>query len=209
MSLSQEDIEKYFTRKDGTYLCARWGRPIAPVIFGVDETSLEVFKAALEAVVVLADHKMSETDPELGSNLMIFFCSDWNELAAVPHLEKLVPDLQILVERLIKSDANQYRIFRFEEDGAIKAAFVFLRLDEHMANATADTIALSQATQTILLWSDTAFMDASPLGIVEDKAVLKPEIADIIRTAYDPTLPAVAKDKSHALRMAARLMVRQ
>ena len=72
MSLSQEDIEKYFTRKDGTYLCARWGRPIAPVIFGVDEASLEVFKAALEAVVVLADHKMAETDPELGSNLMIF-----------------------------------------------------------------------------------------------------------------------------------------
>ncbi|SHG87584.1 hypothetical protein SAMN05444003_1348 [Cognatiyoonia sediminum] len=209
MSLSQEDIEKYFTRKDGTYLCARWGRPIAPVIFGVDEASLEVFKAALEAVVVLADHKMAETDPELGSNLMIFFCKDWDELAAVPHLDKLVPDLQILVKRLIKSDANQYRIFRFEEDGAIKAAFVFLRLDEHMANATADTIALSQATQTILLWSDTAFMDASPLGIVEDKAVLKPEIADIIRTAYDPTLPAVAQDKSHALRMAARLMVRQ
>lgn len=209
MSLSQEDIEKYFTRKDGTYLCARWGRPIAPVIFGVDEASLEVFKAALEAVVVLADHKMAETDPELGSNLMIFFCKDWDELASVPHLDKLVPDLQILVKRLIKSDANQYRIFRFEEDGAIKAAFVFVRLDEHMASATADTIALSQATQTILLWSDTAFMDASPLGVVEDKAVLKPEIADIIRTAYDPTLPAVAQDKSHALRMAARLMVRQ
>ncbi len=209
MGLSQEDIAKYFTRKDGTYLCARWGRPIAPIIFGVDEKSLEVFKSAIEALVVLADHKMAETDPELGSNLMIFFCKDWDELTAVPNLDKLVPDLQMLVKRLIKTDANQYRIFRFDEDDAIKAAFVFLRLDEHMANATADTIALSQATQTILLWSDTAFMEASPLALMEDKAVLKPEIADIIRTAYDPTLPSVAKDESHALRMAARLMVRQ
>lgn len=207
--LTDKDIAAYFTRKDGTYLCARWGRPIAPVVFGVDEKSLEVFKAAIEAVTVLANHKMAETDPELGANLMVFFCKDWTELGEVPHLDKLVPDLQILIKRLIKSDANQYRIFRFEEDGAIKAAFVFLRLDEHMANATADTIALSQATQTILLWSDTAFMDASPLGIVEDKAVLKPDIADIIRTAYDPSLPAVAQDPSHALRMAARLLVRQ
>ncbi len=206
---TNKDIAKYFTRKDGKYLCARWGRPIAPIVFGVDEKSLDVFKAAIEAVVVLANHKMAETDPELGSNLMVFFCKDWDELPEVPNLNKLVPDLQILVKRLIKSDANQYRIFRFEEDGAIKAAFVFLRLDEHMANATADTIALSQAVQTILLWSDTAFMESSPLAVVEDKAVLKPDVADIIRTAYDPTLPAMSEDPSHSMRMAARLLVRQ
>ena len=152
---------------------------------------------------------MAETDPELGANLMVFFCKDWDELPEVPNLDKLVPDLQDMVGKLIKASANQYRVFRFDEEGAIKAAFVFLRLDEHMAEATADTIALSQAAQTILLWSDAAFAEAAPLAVHEGKTVLKPEIADVIRAAYDPRMPAVAQDPSHAMRLAARLAVQQ
>ena len=114
-----------------------------------------------------------------------------------------------MVGKLIKANANQYRVFRFDDEGAIKAAFVFLRMDQHMAEATADTIALSQATQTILLWSDMAFAEVTPLAVHEGKTVLKPEVADVIRTAYDPRMPAVAQDPSHAMRLAARLAVQQ
>ena len=32
-----------------------------------------------------------------------------------------------------------------------------------------------------------------------------PEIADLIRAAYDPVMPAVATDASHALRLSARV----
>jgi len=198
-------IESFFTRSDGSYVCARWGRPIAPVVFGVDEKTLTVFKGAFEAVVTLAGHQMAETDPELGTNLMVFFCKDWSELTEVPHLEKLVPDLGPLVAKLIAADANQYRIFRFDEADAIKAAFVFLRLDEHMAAVSADTLALSQAVQTILLWSDQAFRDGSPLAMIDGNAVLRPDVSQIIRAAYDPVMPAVARDASHALRLAARM----
>jgi hypothetical protein len=35
--------------------------------------------------------------------------------------------------------------------------------------------------------------------------MLRPEIAGVIRAAYDPVLPAMAQDPSHALRLAARL----
>jgi len=35
--------------------------------------------------------------------------------------------------------------------------------------------------------------------------VLRPEIADLIRAGYDPVLPAVAADSSHALRLCARI----
>ncbi len=199
------EIEKFFTRADGAYVFARWGRPIVPVVFGVDEASLAVFKGAIEAVVTLASHQMAETDPELGANLMIFFCKEWDELPEVPHLDQLVPDLDSLVGKLKQADANQYRIFRFDEGGAIRAAFVFLRMDAHMAAVAADTLALSQAVQTILLWSDRAFADQSPLALIADKAVLRPEIADVIRAAYDPVMPVVAQDASHALRLAARL----
>ncbi|MEY1554719.1 hypothetical protein AB3Y40_03705 [Yoonia sp. R2331] len=203
--MDASEIEALFTRSDGQYVCVRWARPIAPVVFGVDEATLGVFKGAIEAVVTLAGHQMAETDPELGANLMVFFCQDWDELPQVPHLDQLVPDLGPLVGRLKAAQANQYRIFRFDEAGAIKAAFVFLRYDDHLAAVSADTLALSQAVQTILLWSDRAFVDTSPLAVVNDTTVLRPDVADVVRAAYDPVMPAVARDASHALRVAARL----
>ncbi|WP_306152706.1 hypothetical protein [Roseovarius sp. MMSF_3281] len=202
-----EQVEALFTRADGRYLFARWGRPIAPIVFGVDDATLEVVKGAVEAMAVLAGHQMAETDPELGVNLMFFFFRDWEELREVPDLDRMVPDLGPLVDKLIAGDANQYRIFRFDEAGAIKAAFVFLRMDKELSKVPAETLALSQMVQTILLWSDKAFQDCSPLASVpdQDTVILRPDIAEVIRAAYDPVMPVVAEDPSHALRLAARL----
>ncbi|MCR9111870.1 MAG: hypothetical protein NXH84_01280, partial [Rhodobacteraceae bacterium] len=185
---------------------ARWGRPIVPVIFGVDDRTLETVKGAIEAVVLMAGHRMAETDPELGANLMIFFFREWDELPEVPNLDRLVPDLHPLVERLKAADANQYRVFRFDEAGAIKASFVFLRMDRELSSLPADTLALAQVAQTIVLWSDTAFTDRSPLAKApEGKVILRPDIGAVIRAAYDPAMPAMAQDASHALRLSARL----
>ncbi len=203
--LTPEAITALFTRSDGSYAFARWGRPIAPVVFGVEDDTLKVIKGALEAVVTLAGHEMAETDPELGANLMVFFCRDWSELVQVPNLDRLVPDLGPLVARLEAAEANQYRIFRFDAGGGIKASFVFLRMDTHLQAVSADVLALSQVVQTILLWSDLAFRDRAPLAIVDGHTILRPDIAGLIRAAYDPVLPAVASDPAHALRLFARL----
>ncbi len=200
-----EQIEALFTRADGTFLFARWGRPIVPVVFGVEEDTLRVMKGAFEAVVMLAGHRMAEVDPELGANLLVFFVRDWAELPQVPDLERLVPELPALCARLEAAEANQYRLFRFDALGAIRAAFVFLRMDDHLAAVPAETLALSQSVQTMLLWSDRAFSGTSPLAMVNGQAMLRPEIAGVIRAAYDPVLPAMAQDASHALRLAARL----
>lgn len=198
------EIEALFTRSDGQYLFARWGRPLVPVVFGVDDASLSVFKGAFEAVVTLAGHKMAETDPELGANLMVFCFRDWAELLDVRDLGRLVPELPALVAKLEVAGANQYRIFRFDPTGAIKAAFVFLRMDAALAAMEAETLALAQAVQTIVLWSDRAFDGTSPLARVGDRVVLRPEIGAVIRAAYDPVMPPVARDASHALRLVAR-----
>lgn len=206
--MDADQVQALFTRADGQYLCARWGRPIVPVVFGVEEATLSVVKGAIEAVVALAGHRMAETDPELGANLMVFFFRDWAELPQVPNLDRLIPDLAPLCARLAAAEANQYRIFRFDEAGAIRAAFVFVRMDRHMAAVPAETLALLQAVQVILLWSDTAFTDVSPLVQGrEEAALLRPEIAGVIRAVYDPVLPGVARDASHALRVAARIGV--
>ncbi|WP_282120668.1 hypothetical protein [Ruegeria atlantica] len=203
--MTPEDIQSLFTRESGEFLFARWGRPIVPIVFGVEEETLTTIKGAFEAVVSLADHKMAETDPELGANCMVFFFRDWKELLEVPDLDRLVPDLAPLVDRLIAADANQYRVFRFEEDGAIRAAFVFLRMDEELSKVPAETLALSQVVQTILLWSDTAFRTQSPLAVAGEATILRPEIAGLIRAAYDPVLPGASQDPAHALRLFARL----
>lgn len=207
--MDAEAVEALFTRGDGSYLFARWGRPIVPVVFGVADETLPVIKGAFEAVVALAGHKMAETDPELGANLMVFFVRDWEELPAVPGLDRLVPELAALIARLDGVGANQYRIFRFEGSGAIKAAFVFLRMDAALAEMPAETLALAQAVQTILLWSDRAFDRTSPLARAGEAVILRPEIATLIRAAHDPVLPPVARDPSHALRLAARCALLQ
>ncbi len=205
--MTADQIEALFTRADGSYAFARWGRPIAPVAFGVQDETLGVIKGAIEAVCTLAGHETTDMDPELGSNFMWFFFSDWDELPEVPGLDRLVPDLVPLVARLKAAEANQYRVFRFDDAGGIKACFVFVRMDDALAALPADTLVLGQVAQSIVLWSDLAFAASSPLAIAGQTTVLRPDIAEVICAAYDPVMPVSARDKAHALRLAARLEV--
>ncbi|PHO02938.1 hypothetical protein CSC82_13495 [Rhodobacteraceae bacterium 4F10] len=205
--MTPEAVQALFTRNDGNYTFARWGRPIVPIVFGVQDETLKVVKGAIEAVATLAGHQMAESDPELGANLMFFFFREWEELLDVPDLGRLIPDLPALVARLSQADATQYRAFRFDDDNAIQAAFVFLRMNEEMSQMPADGLALAQAVQVMLLWGDKAFSETSPLAILPDSGatVLRPEIAAIIAAAYDRMMPVSADDASHALRLFARL----
>lgn len=205
--MTPDDIKALFTGSDGNFHAARWGRPIVPVVFGVETETLDVIKAAVEAVVTLAGHEIAETDPELGANTMMFFCRDWDELLSLPKLEELVPGLSDLVPRLIAAEATQYRTFRFDDQGAIKACFVFVRVAGAVADMPAEVLALSQAVQLIQLWSESAFATTSPLAMANGVAVLRPEIAAVIAATYDPILPVGSKDPSHALRLFARLQL--
>lgn len=198
-------IAPLFTRPEGGYFFARWGRPIVPVVFGADAATLALMKGAIEAVVALAGHKMAETDAELGANLMIFLFRDWQELLEVPNLDRMIDGLAGTVARLEAAGANQYRSFRFDEAGAIRACFSFIRLDAALAGLPAETIALNQAVRMILAWGEAAFAAQSPLAEAQGVAVLRADLAALIRAAYDPVLPASASDPSHALRLAARL----
>ncbi len=203
--MTPDQITALFTRRDGDFLCARWGRPIVPVVFGVEDATLATVKGAIEAVIAHAGHRMSETDVELGANLMVFFFRDWAELPQVPNLDRLIPDLAPLCDRLAAQGANQYRAFRYDAEGTIRAAFVFLRMDRHLQALPAADLALAQAAQVMLSWGEDAFAAVSPLARDGDRVILRPAIASLIRAAYDPVLPPVARDATHALRLLARL----
>jgi hypothetical protein len=208
--LDASEIEALFTRADDSYSFARWGRAISPVVFGVTDETLQVVKGAIEAVCLVSNHHMAETDPELGSNAMFFFFSDWAELLEVPNLDQLVPDLKEMVARVTAAGANQYRVFRFDDDGAIRACFTFVRMDAALEEVPAETLALNHAVQMMVLWSDRAFQDSSPLAVLDGGGVIvKPEISGLLAAAYDAVMPVAANDPAHALRIAARMPQKQ
>jgi hypothetical protein len=206
VDMTPEQVQALFEDGQGGYWFARWARPIVPVVFGVEDATLAMVKGAIEAVVALAGHRMAQTDPEMGANLIVFFVRDWDELLGVPDLQGLIGDIGPLVARLRAAKANQYRMFRFETNGGIRAAFVFLRMDAALAQLPADVLALGQMVQVMLLWGEAAFAHRAPLVAGPSGAAeLRPEIATLLRVAYDPVLPDAADDASHALRLYARL----
>ena len=204
--MTAENITALFTRTDGSFQFARWGRPIAPIVFGLDDASLANLKGAIEAMVLHVGHQMAETDPELGSNAMFFFFQNWDELLAVPDLDQLIPDLPDLVARLSAQKAGQYRLFRFDDAGAIRACFSFIRVDQTLLAEPLEAVSLSLAIQIMLAWGPKAFEIQTPLAQTPSgEIVVHPRLHALLQAAYDPVLPAANSDASHALRLAARL----
>lgn len=202
-ALSVAAIEQLFTRKDGNYSFARWGRPIAPIVFGVDDDTLGYLKDAIAQTVAVTGGTLAETDPEFGANFMWFFCTDWDEIAAVPDLEKLVPDLQNLVASLSEKNVNQHRMFIFDTHGAIKMCLLFTRMKGAIADMPVNFLATGEVLQSLLTWSEGAFSTQSPIAVIEENGIciVKPNYAALVRAAYDPILPPCALDASHALRL--------
>ena len=205
IDLTPEHIEHLFAHPDG-YHFARWGRPIAPIVFGVDDDSLNVMKDAMARTVAVTGGVLAETDPELGANFMWFFVRSWDELLGVPNLDQLIPNMAALVEKLTEEGASQYRSFTFDEDGAIKFCVTFFNMSGPIADTPIQVLVTGETVQCLALWSKSAFDAESPIGLLEENGlcVVKPDYASLIRAAYDPVMPGAAEDASHALRLSAR-----
>ncbi|MEM7423812.1 MAG: hypothetical protein AAF334_08810 [Pseudomonadota bacterium] len=203
-----EFVEAAFTRSDGSFRFHRWGRPIAPAIIGTNDEGCRVFENAIKTVAKMAAHPVEDLDPELGANLLVFLVNEWEELEDAPNLIKLIPNLTSLIADLDRIGANQYRVFGFDPVHAIRICTVFLRYDEELKQVSAGTLALGQAYQSMLLWSDAAFRSESPLAITpEGLCLIKPSYASLLRVAYDRTLPDTATDPAFSHRLAARMSV--
>ncbi|MFT4012574.1 MAG: hypothetical protein QM682_04040 [Paracoccus sp. (in: a-proteobacteria)] len=187
--MTVEEITELFSR-DGLYRCARWGRPVAPVIFGLSDETLDIFRTVTRAALGHAGHLLAETDPEMGANMMTFFLRDWDELDDIPDLD-LLTGIQDLPERLRRADADRYRIFRFDAGGGIRACLNFLSMDGPLAEEHPARLAEAVVMRSLLTFS-------------REVAPSRP-LAELIRAAYDPVMPVLAIDPTHAMRLAARL----
>lgn len=184
-----ERIAALFTR-DAQYFCARWGRPVAPVIFGLADETLDIFRRVTGAALAHAGILQAETDPEMGANMLGFFARDWDELAEIPDLDQLTGQTD-LPARLKSVTADQYRIFRFDADRGIRACITLVNMGGRLADAHPAQLAETLVMRSLLTFAQ----DVTP----------SPELAALIRAAYQPAMPLVARDPSHALRLAARI----
>ena len=197
-----------FTSPDQRYHFARWGRPIAPVVFGVGDENLPHLKDAIAMTVGISGGMLVDTDPELGANFMWFFCRDWDEMLVIPDLDKLIPNFVNLITELQEKNATRYRSFGFEKNGAIQLCVVLIRVDAATERMSLQTLGTSETFQSLLTFGENAFDVHSPIATIKvnNLCIVKPEYAAVVRAAYDPALPAASNDSAHALRVSARAM---
>jgi hypothetical protein len=200
-------IAALFTRADGSFRFARWGRPLAPMVYGTNDEGIGIVEAALGEVAGLGGLRLAGTDPELGANFLVFFCRDWAELPQVPGLGRMIPELADLVARLAGAGANQYRLFGFDGAGAIRFCITLIRYDAELQRVPAQALALGQCLQGLLLWSERAFAAESPIAIAPGggQAVVKPWYRALIGAAYDAAIPVASAEPALVLRLAARV----
>jgi len=114
-------FEALFARRPN--YCLPGGAPLALSCLR-DDTTLTVVKKRIEATCQWRI-ALSETI-ELGSNLMLFFFKlIGQKLTRGPDLDRVSPTLPLV--KAGGGGGHQYRLFRFDEAGAIKACFIFLR----------------------------------------------------------------------------------
>ena len=193
---------------------ARWGGPISPVVVGLDDKGCKLFEEAIGAVAEVAGARIEEIDPEMGANFMVYVMSDWAHAARAPNLPNFLPDLPALIQRLTEANANRYRVFAFDDAGAIRAAITLLRYDEQMQAAPVDYIALTEAALGMLVYDEAGVAADRPVVMArfEDddaRAIMSPWHAMLLRAAYDPAIPAGSKDPALAMRLAARIDVQE
>lgn len=196
----------------GGFKFARWGGAIAPVVIGLDDRGCRLFEEAIGAVADVAGAEIEEIDPEMGANFMVYVMSDWAHAAKAPNLPSFLPDLPALIQRLTEANANRYRVFAFDDQGAIRAAITLLRYDEQMQAAPVDYIALTEAALGMLVFDERGASEDRPVIMArfddgDTRAVLTPWHAKLLKAAYDPTIPAGSKDPALAMRLAARIGV--
>ena len=210
MNDQAERIQRLFGGDEFKF--ARWRGPVCPVIVGVDDKSVRLFEEAIRAIAEVAGAEIDEIDPELGANFQIYVFGSWDQAKRAPNLPNFLPDLDDLIGRLTEANANRYRVFAFDDAGAIRAAITLLRYDEQMQAAPVDYIALTEATLGMLVFDEVGVANDRPIVMArfengDARAILTPWHAKLLKAAYDPAIPAGSKDPNLALRLAARIDV--
>ena len=199
-------IEKLFTQSNGVFHFARWGRPIAPVIFGVDDATLGAVKTVMTQVLAITGQVMVETDPEMGANFIWIFCADWAEVQNLPDIDKLLPHWAQTQIKLREQKSNSYRYIAYDGDGAIRFCALVIKIAGAYGQQPLPVIATTQILQSLCSFAPNKFAQDSPIALDHNGVCsIKPPYRAVLQAAYDPVLPAASADATLALRLKARV----
>ncbi|MCI4662562.1 MAG: hypothetical protein MRY63_12175 [Neomegalonema sp.] len=197
-ALSDADkIAALFTREDG-FLFAKWTRPMVLRVLGTDATGEKQIRSAFASTASAADLGIADEDPELGANMLVAFCDDWRELVGLHGLDALLPEGDRLIARLIAADVNEYTLFNFDADGGIRCAVILLRYQSEWRRMAPETLALTLAARALLLWSEEAFAQSSPVIRRRNGPKIENWFANLLSAAYDASVPTRSTDPALA-----------
>ena len=214
LSRDVERLTALFTRSQASvdslggaaFRFARWSRPVATAFFGFEQESVAVMQSGFREAADLAGVSLATEDDAFGANILVYAVEDWRALRDAPQLGDLIPDLDGLIRLLSVADANQYRIFTFTPEDGLQFCVALLRYDAALSKLSAPSLALGQAVQTLLLWSDEAFASESPVTVRRGgKALVKSRFARLLKAAYAPETPAYSEDPAFAAQLAEQL----
>ena len=99
LKIENLEVESMFTSED-KYFFSRWSSNIVPMVIGLNDFALGIFKKKLLSIWEFSPIQIEEFEIKNKANFVFIFLKKWNELEKLPGIEEIVPDHLSLVKNL-------------------------------------------------------------------------------------------------------------
>jgi hypothetical protein len=195
--VTPDEIAAYFTKPNGEFLFRRWASPIVPHAFGPTAPESEVLYQAFDTISALSGHPVVRAPDGVGMNLTFFFINEASDMMKLPGAEGFLGMLAMLVKQLMSGKSALRRNFTTDDKtGAISQMTMIARTSGWLRHHPPESLALRLAVLTHLTWALRRDQKAPPLLVADAPGGVHPNVAAILRVAYDPSLPDASTDKA-------------
>ena len=197
------DITTYFSRPADKFLFQRWDAPIVPQVFGTAAPDPALILTAMKKVAAISGHDLVTSPSGAGMNCTIWFVKEWTDIMKLPGTEMLLGSLGVIVKLLSKKKGNMQRSIDTDpKTGAISRMVVTIRRAGPWAEWSDEHIALRLAVQTHLRWGYGKTLPALLVKDADGSWSIAPAVEQILKVAYDPSLPLRSEDPALADKLA-------
>lgn len=205
LKLGNFEIQSMFTFKSN-FRFSRWSGNIVPLILGLNDFSLGLFKKKLLSVLSFLPIQIDEFEIEKKANYVFIFFKKWDELYNLANIKEIIPDHLSLLKSLSLKKPSQYRRFYFDKNGGINFCVFLIPIENEIDELSYEEFIIQTLIKSILLWSEEFqnFKDFYYFSRKKNEFCLSTDFLSFLKACYDPVLPVKTNDASHSLRIFAR-----
>ena len=205
LKLGNLEIQSMFTVKN-KFFFSRWSGNIVPMILGVNDFSLGLFKKKLISILSCLPIQIDEFEIEKKANYVFIFFKKWDELYNLPNIEEIIPDHLSLLKSLSFKNPSQYRRFYFDKNGGINFCVFLIPIEKEIDESSYEELIIQILIKSILIWSEEFqnFKNFYFFNSKKGEFCLSNDFLSFLKACYDPVLPDKTNDASHSLRIFAR-----